>query len=263
MIDTFNYIYIHDLNPIALEFFGIKIYWYSLAYFFGFLLGISYSKFLIKKTNSVFVSEDIDDFVIWAVIGVIVGGRIGYVVFYNFSYYLNNLSEILKIWQGGMSFHGGMVGLVVSMLLFSLNKKKPFFQLANIIASVAPIGIFLGRIANFVNGELWGKKTNANWGVVFDENSMEARHPSQLYEALFEGFILFFILLLILTNKKFKDYNTCSIFLIFYGLFRFFIEIFREPDINLGYIIFNLSMGQILSAPMILVGIVTLKYKKS
>ena len=172
--------YVHDLNPIALEFFSIKIYWYSLAYFFGFLFSISYSKFLIKKTNSVFTTNDIDDFVTWAVIGVIIGGRIGYVIFYNLDYYFNNLSEIVKIWQGGMSFHGGMIGLVISMLLFSKSKNKPFIEFANIIASGAPIGIFLGRIANFINGELWGKKTNSGWGVIFDQNSMEARHPSQL-----------------------------------------------------------------------------------
>jgi len=254
--------YIHDLNPVALEFFSIKIYWYSLAYFFGFLFSIGYSKFLIKKTNSVFVANDSDDFVTWAVIGVIIGGRMGYVIFYNLNFYLNNLPEIVKVWQGGMSFHGGMIGLIISMLLFSINRKKPFIEFANIIASGAPIGIFLGRIANFINGELWGKKTNSSWGVIFDQKTMEARHPSQLYEAFFEGFILFFILFFIITNSKFRKYNTCAIFLIFYGIFRFSIEIFREPDSNLGYIIINLSMGQILSIPMVLIGFILLKYKK-
>ena len=253
--------YIHDLDPIAFEIFSIRIYWYSLAYFFGFLFSISYSKFLIKKKNSVFVASDIDDFVTWAVIGVIIGGRIGYVLFYNLDYYFKNFSEILKIWQGGMSFHGGMTGLVIAMFLFSRNKKKPFIEFANIIASGVPIGIFLGRIANFVNGELWGKKTNSNWGVIFDQESMEARHPSQLYEAFFEGLVLFVILFFVITNNKLKKINACSVFLIFYGIFRFSIENFREPDLNLGYIIFNLSMGQILSIPMIFIGLILIKYR--
>ena len=140
-------------------------------------------------------------------------------------------------------------------------QKKPFIEFANIIASGVPIGIFLGRIANFVNGELWGKKTNSNWGVIFDQESMEARHPSQLYEAFFEGLVLFVILFFVITNNKLKKINACSVFLIFYGIFRFSIENFREPDLNLGYIIFNLSMGQILSIPMIFIGLILIKHR--
>ena len=252
--------YIHNLNPVALEFYSIKIYWYSLAYFFGFLISISFSKFLIKKTNSPLTKECIDDFFIWAVLGVIIGGRLGYILFYNYLFYYNNPQEIFKIWNGGMAFHGGLIGLILSMLLFSKIKKVSFFAIANIISACAPIGIFLGRIANFINGELKGKKTSSDWGVIFDDG--EPRYPSQLYEAFFEGLVLFFIVYFFLINSKLKKYNSCCIFLIFYGLFRFFLEFYREPDEQLGHIFLFFSMGQILSVPMVLLGLLFIKFKK-
>lgn len=254
-------IYVHNLNPVALDLFNLKIYWYSLAYFFGFIISIHYAKYIIRKNDFSFKLSLIDDFLVWAVIGVILGGRLGYVLFYNFSYYLDNTSEIYKIWNGGMSFHGGLLGMVVALLLFTIKSKINFFMFANIIAGCAPIGIFFGRIANFVNGELWGKPTKSEWGVIFDKSDMILRHPSQLYEAVLEGLILFLLLFLFLNKKNLRKFNASCVFLIFYGLSRIFIEFFREPDSHIGYLYMNLSTGQILSIPMILTGFILLKTK--
>ncbi len=253
--------YVHDLNPIAIQFLNIKIYWYSLAYFFGFILGINYSKYLIRKLHLQISEKMIDDFLVWAVIGVIIGGRLGYVIFYNFNFYLTYPNEILKIWNGGMSFHGGMLGLILSMIIFSFKKSIKFFDFANIISASAPLGIFLGRIANFINGELWGKKTQSNWGVIFNDQERLPRHPSQLYEAFFEGFVLFFLIYFSIT--RLKNYNACCVFLIFYGFFRFGLEFLREPDSHIGYIIYNITTGQILSIPMILIGCLFIKFNKN
>ena len=252
-------IFVHELNPIALDFFDLKIYWYSLAYFFGFIFSIYYAKYIIRKNNLSFKLSLIDDFLVWAVIGVIFGGRLGYVLFYNFSYYLANTSEIFKIWNGGMSFHGGLLGMTVALLLFTIKNKVNFLMFANIISGCAPIGIFFGRIANFVNGELWGKPTNSEWGVIFDKDEMIPRHPSQLYEAVFEGLILFLILFLFLNRESLKKFNASCVFLMFYGIFRIFLEFFREPDSHIGYLFMNLSTGQILSIPMILIGFILLR----
>ena len=251
-------IFIHNIDPVALRIFNINIYWYSLSYFFGFLLSIQYIKYLIKKTNVNIRINQVDDFFAWSVIGVIVGGRLGYVVFYNLGYYLINLNEILMVWKGGMSFHGGLIGLSITMYLFTKKNKIDFFTFANIVACSAPIGLFLGRIANFINGELSGKPTNGLWGVKFNGEEI-LRHPSQLYESFFEGIVLFLILYFLVTSQNFKKYNLACIFLIFYGVFRTIIELFREPDEHLGQVFFNFSMGQILSIPMIFIGLLFLK----
>ncbi len=251
-------IFIHNLNPVAFEIFSIKIYWYSLAYIFGFFLGSFYAKRLVNRIQCTFKSQMIDDFLTYAIVSVIIGGRLGYVVFYNFNFFLNNPFEIIKIWNGGMSFHGGFLGVVLAMLIFSRIKKILFFDLANIVAACVPIGLFLGRIANFVNGELYGTPTNGEWGVIFNEDSIP-RHPSQIYEAIFEGLLIFLVLKFFLTKKYFFVYNTCAIFLILYGSFRFIIEFFREPDSHIGYILELLSVGQILCLPMIFLGFYFLK----
>ena len=251
-------IYIHNLNPVALEVFSIKIYWYSLAYLFGFFFGSLYAKKLVNRINCTLKSEMIDEFLTYAIISVIIGGRLGYIIFYNFNFYLNNPFEIIKIWNGGMSFHGGFLGVVVAMIIFSRIKKVIFFDLANVVAASAPIGLFLGRIANFINGELYGVPTNGQWGVIFDGESFP-RHPSQIYEAIFEGLFIFLVLRFFLTNKHFFVYNTCAIFLILYGSFRFIIEFFREPDSHIGYILELLSIGQVLCLPMIFLGYYVLK----
>lgn len=251
--------YIHNINPVALEIFGVKIYWYSLAYLFGFYLSLIYSKFLIKNYNLLIEHKEIENFLSYAILGVILGGRIGYVLFYNFNFYFRNPIEIFKIWNGGMSFHGGMIGLIIAMLIFTNVKKINFFLFANIISACAPIGIFLGRIANFINGELYGKPSEMSWGVIFDVNEMIPRHPTQLYEAFTEGLLLFFILLLSFSNKFYKSYNPCCIFMIFYSVFRFLIEFIRLPDEQIGYLVLNLSMGQILCFPMLFCGLFFIK----
>tara|TARA_B100000579_G_C22818840_1_gene849410 strand:- start:341 stop:1120 length:780 start_codon:yes stop_codon:yes gene_type:complete len=257
-----NYIFIHNLNPVAIEILNLRIYWYSLAYIFGFLFSLYYSKYLTKKKIINLNTTVMDEFITWAVVGVIIGGRIGYVLFYNFEFYIINKLEIIKIWQGGMSFHGGLIGLILSMIFFSKRKKIDGFELANLVTLCCPVGIFLGRIANFINGELVGRPTDQSWGVIFSTNDI-LRHPSQLYEAIFEGLIIFCIFQIIIKNKLQKKVNCFSIFLIVYAFARFLLEFFREPDNQLGLLLMDLSMGQILSIPMLLIGILFLKYGKS
>ena len=185
---------------------------------------------------------------------MLLGGRIGYVLFYNLGYYLSNPLDILKIWEGGMSFHGALAGIILGTYWFSIKKNIPTFFLLDIISFVAPIGIFFGRIANFINGEFVGKTTDVAWGVIFPNIDSNIRHPSQLYEAFFEGIVLFIIMNFILFRKNYKT-GTCSyFFLIFYGIFRIFSEFFREPDIQIGYLFNLISMGTILSFFMILAG---------
>lgn len=253
--------YIHNLNPVALEFFGLKVYWYSLAYLFGFIFSIFYSKLLIRKGVINLDTDVVDNFFSWAIIGVIFGGRLGYVIFYNFDLYFQNIIEIFKIWKGGMSFHGGLIGLVISMYIFSRINKIKFLDLSNLVACSAPFGIFLGRIANFINAELVGKPTFSDWGVKYYNEEL-LRHPSQLYEAFFEGLVLFLIMIFFIKNGYHKKINLSAIFLVFYGFFRFLVEYFREPDNHIGSIIYDLSMGQILSIPVVIFGVLIIKYGK-
>ncbi len=257
-----NFIFIHNLNPIAVEIFNFKVYWYSLAYIFGFLFSLIYSRKLIKKKIINLNISIMDDFITWAIIGVILGGRIGYIIFYNLEFYLINKLEIIKIWQGGMSFHGGLIGLIISMILFSKKKKIDGFELANLVALCCPVGIFLGRIANFINGELIGRPTDQSWGILFMTNDF-LRHPSQIYEAIFEGLMVFLIFQFIIKIELHKKINFLSVFLIIYSSSRFFIEFFREPDQQLGFILVNLSMGQILCLPMLFFGLIFLRYGKN
>ena len=254
-------IYEHNLNPVAFNIYNLKIYWYSLSYIFGFLFCFYYSKYLIRKR---FIDLDIlmvDDFITWLIIGVILGGRIGYVLFYNFSFFSENPIEIFKIWRGGMSFHGGLLGVLFTTLLFSLKKEINLIKLLNLVCHCSPVGIFLGRLANFVNGELIGIPTNSTWGVKYTNEEI-LRHPSQLYEAFFEGFVIFMILNFLIRSRFASKFHSFSVFLFFYGFFRFFLEFFRMPDDHLGYLIFGLSMGQLLSIPMVCFGIYYLSYEK-
>ena len=253
--------YIHNLDPIAFKIFNFSIYWYSLSYLFGFIFSFFYAKFLIQKGYVKLNFSYFEDFLSWAVVSVIIGGRLGYIFFYNLNFYLENPLFILKIWEGGMSFHGGLLGLIFSIFLYSKLKKIDFIELSNLVSACAPFGLFLGRIANFVNKELVGKPTDSNWGVLFIENDV-LRHPSQLYESLFEGLVLFFLILYVFFKNYHKFVNIFAVFLIFYGLSRFALEFYREPDQHIGYIFQNFSMGQLLSFPMIIIGIVFLKHKK-
>ena len=252
--------YIHDLNPIAFSLFKFIIYWYSLSYLFGFIFSYFYVKFILNKDFVNISFAIFEDFLVWAVIGVIIGGRVGYVIFYNLNFYLDNPIEILKIWQGGMSFHGGLIGVILSIFFFSKLKKVNFLNLLNLVSSCAPIGLFLGRLANFVNRELIGRPTNSDWGVLFFENDV-LRHPSQIYEAIFEGLIIFIVILYIIKKKYYTSINVSSLFLIMYGFFRFTVEFYREPDSHLGFIFMNISMGQLLCLPMVLLGLTFVKKK--
>ena len=259
--------YIHNLNPVLINFGFFEVRWYSLAYIFGILIGWWIAKkiinFKIQNQTLKFDNKIFDDLISYIIISMLVGGRFGYVIFYNLSYYLTNPFDILKIWQGGMSFHGALIGIIFGTYLFS-NKVKvnPFFFL-DIIASVAPIGIFFGRIANFINGELFGKPTNLFWSVIFPEIDKLPRHPSQLYEAALEGVVLFIILISLIYKKSIRIGIVSALFMIFYGLFRIISEQFREPDSQVGYLFNLFSMGSILSFFMILIGLYILKKVKN
>ena len=251
----------NNFDPVAFRLFAIDIRWYSLAYIFGILLGWFYcKKFLIKDKV---ISTIFDDLISYLIIGIIIGGRLGYIVFYNIQYYFNNLIEIFFIWEGGMSFHGGLIGIIFATYLFSRKHKINKYIFLDLISASAPIGIFFGRLANFINGELVGKATNADWGVIFPQIDNIPRHPSQLYESFLEGIILFVILNLIFFKKRYKIGTVSFAFLIFYGIFRFLSEFFREPDIQIGYIIGSLSMGMLLSLLMIFFGIILYKINGS
>ena len=256
----------HNLDPVLLNLGLISIRWYSLAYIFGIIIGWWYGKKIIIKRFQVnedkSLSSKFDDIITYIVIGIIIGGRLGYIIFYNFDFYIQNPLNVFKIWEGGMSFHGALIGVIIATYFFSKKEKISTFLLLDVIACVAPIGIFLGRLANFINGELVGKTTDVPWSVIFPTIDMMPRHPSQLYEAFFEGLILFIVINLILSKRDYKI-GTCScMFLIFYGCFRIISEFFREPDIQVGYLFNYLSMGSILSIMMIIFGFLIYNFVK-
>ena len=246
-----------SINPIIISIGFVDIRWYSLAYILAFILGSIFIKKLNKKSYNLISDVQIDKFFIWAILGVILGGRIGYVFFYQTNLFFTKPFYILEIWNGGMSFHGGLIGMIFSIYFFSLKYKIPFFYLSDLVSLVAPVGLFLGRISNFINTELYGRVTDFPVAVIYPLIDSNPRHPSQLYEAFFEGIILFLILFLYF-NKKPKSYllgSVSGLFLIFYSIFRFLIEYLREPDDHLGLVFYFFSMGQILCIPFLLVGI--------
>ena len=254
--------YTHNLHPVLIDFGIIVIRWYSLAYIFGIILGWWLGKkiinHIIKDVNFKFNIREFDDLITYLIISIIIGGRLGYVIFYNLDYYFTNPFDIIKVWEGGMSFHGALLGIIFGTYLFSKKKNIPTYFLLDIIACVSPIGIFLGRIANFINGELVGKVTTVSWGVIFPAIDSLPRHPSQLYEAVLEGAVLFLILNSLIFKRKYKI-GTCSyLFLIYYGIFRVVSEFFRQPDPQLGYLFNLFSMGTVLSFLMIIAGLVIL-----
>ncbi len=258
--------YVHNLDPVLFDFGFLVIRWYSLAYIFGILIGWWLGKRIIlkrfKNTDFKFEVKEFDNLITYLIISILIGGRIGYVLFYNFGYYLSNPLDVIKIWEGGMSFHGALIGIIIGTHWFSIKKKIPTFFLLDVVSCVAPIGIFFGRIANFINGELVGKTTNVFWAVIFPKIDSSLRHPSQLYEAFFEGAILFIIMNLILLKNNYKT-GTCSyMFLILYGILRIFSEFFREPDYQIGYLFELISMGTMLSLLMILSGIIIFLKKR-
>lgn len=243
-----------QIDPVAVALGPIKVHWYGLMYLFGFVAVYLLGHYRAKQTWSPIKPEAIEDLVTWGAIGVILGGRIGYILFYNFAEFINNPIVLFKIWQGGMSFHGGMLGVFIAMYLFGKKQNCTMLQLTDIIAPLAPIGLGLGRIGNFINSELWGRPTDVAWAMIFPNGGDIARHPSQLYEAFLEGIVLF-IILWTYSNKPRPTMTMTGLAVALYGCFRFFIEFFRMPDAHLGFIALDwLTMGQILSTPMIIIG---------
>ena len=251
--------FINNFDPVAIEIFSFEIRWYSLAYIFGILLGwIVAKKLFIQKIE---IKNKFDDFLTYLIIGIILGGRLGYIIIYNLSFYANNPLDIFKIWQGGMSFHGGLVGVILACIIFAKRNNQNSLLYMDIVALVAPIGIFFGRLANFINSELYGVITNVPWAVTFIQIDNLPRHPSQLYEALLEGICLFLILIYFRNKYSNMPGAISGLFLIFYSIFRFFIEFYRVPDEQLGYIFLNLTMGQVASLIFILPGIILFFFK--
>jgi len=253
---------VHNFDPVLIDLGLFQIRWYSIAYILGIIIGWIYATKIIKLTTinkynfEQIKTSQFDDLVIYLIIGIILGGRLGYVIFYNFEYYSQNLFEIFKLWRGGMSFHGGLLGAIASIIFFSRKTKTNFFKFADIVSCVAPIGLFLGRIANFINGELYGKITTLPWAVIFPNGGSVARHPSQIYEAILEGIILFILINYLALKKQFlfKTGYISGSFLISYSILRILSENFREPDIHLGLFFNYFSMGSMLSYITFLVG---------
>ncbi len=245
------------IDPVLVEFGPLVIRWYALAYVAGLLLGWRYMLRLAEGEPKVMERRHVDDFLLWATLGIILGGRLGYVLFYNAEYFLSRPLEIFAMWRGGMSFHGGLLGVVMAIVLFGRSRSLNLLGVCDLIALVAPIGLFFGRIANFINGELFGRATDVPWAMVFPRGGPVPRHPSQLYEAALEGLVLFLILLAIdrLTGARARRGVLTGVFLTGYGAFRIFAEFFREPDAHLGFLVAGATMGQILSLPLLAFGL--------
>ena len=253
--------FINNFDPVAFNVFSLEIRWYSLSYIFGIIFGWLYCKKRLIKNDS--FQELFDNYIFYLILGIILGGRLGYVLIYNLNYYFSNPFEILMIWQGGMSFHGALIGIILATFIFSMKNKISTFYFLDLVALSAPIGIFFGRIANFINSELYGRESDVFWSVKFLLVDNLNRHPSQIYEAIFEGLILFIILNFLISRDGKKDGYVSAFFLIFYSIFRFLIEFTREPDAHIGLMLFNLSMGQLISIIFLLLGISIWKSKKN
>lgn len=244
------------LDPVLFQVGPFALRWYSLAYIGGILLGWWYLNRLLGTAGAPMSRRHADNLVTWATLGIILGGRLAYVIFYEPEKYLGDPAAILRLWEGGMSFHGGVIGVTLAIILFARSNGLDWLRIHDYVACVVPIGLGLGRIANFINGELWGRPTDAPWGIIFPGAGPEPRHPSQLYEAVVEGAVLFFILwwLFHRTNARYYPGRLVGTFLLGYGSFRFIVEFFREPDRQLGTLDWGLTMGQTLCLPMILGG---------
>ena len=246
-----------NIDPVIFSFGPFAIRWYALAFIGGLLIGWRYMRAFVAKPPNAMSAEDVDDFLLWATLGVVLGGRFGYVAFYNFDYYLSNPLAILQVWQGGMSFHGGLVGIVVASIWFGQRRKLNYFAVGDAVVCAAPIGLFLGRVANFVNGELYGRVTDVPWGFVFPHAGNLPRHPSQLYEAALEGIVLFAILYLLARKDSIRNRPgvLTGVFLIGYGIARALVEVVRQPDAHIGFLSGGTTMGQWLTVPVILFGV--------
>jgi phosphatidylglycerol:prolipoprotein diacylglycerol transferase len=249
------------IDPIIVSFGPFAIRWYALAYIAGILLGWLYARWIIRNERlwggkAPLTLVDYDDFIVWITIGIILGGRTGYVLFYNLPHFINHPMEVFQLWNGGMSFHGGFLGCVAAVILFAKKRGIPILALGDITCAVGPIGLFLGRLANFINSELWGRPTDVAWAFVFPTGGPLPRHPSQLYEAALEGIVLFVILAFVVRSGALKRPGTViGVFAVGYGIARICAEFFREPDPQLGFLWGGLTMGMVLSVPLILAGI--------
>lgn len=244
-----------DIDPVAIHLGRIQVHWYGLMYLIGFLGAWWLGMYRARRAGSGWRPQEIADLLFYGALGVILGGRIGYVLFYNLPYYLDHPIEVFYIWSGGMSFHGGLLGVITAMWLYGRRTQRTFFAVADFVAPLTPVGLGAGRLGNFINHELWGKVTDAPWGMVFPNAGPLPRHPSQLYEFSLEGVALF-IILWVYARKPRPTGAVSGLFLLCYGIFRFLVEFVREPDVQLGYLAFGwVTMGQILSLPMILLGI--------
>lgn len=253
------------INPIAFHLGPIKVHWYGLMYLFSFIVGWALLLYRAKYSEMKWSREQISDLVFYLAIGVIVGGRLGYMLFYAFPFLIHRPWMIFEVWNGGMSFHGGLIGVAVSLWLWSRKNQKSMIEIGDFIAPVVPIGLGAGRIGNFINGYLWGRVTQVPWGMIYPQAGPLPRHPSELYEFLLEG-VLLFLILWFYSLKSRPRYAVSGLFLLLYGLFRIFCECFRQPDPQLGFIAFGwLTMGQLLSIPMVLLGVLFLikAYRKA
>ncbi len=246
------------IDPIMIEIGPLAIRWYALAYVVGLFGGVWYAKHLVKKPPALMSPDQVDDFLLWVLLGIVLGGRLGYVLFYKPAYYAANPIEIVMTWEGGMAFHGGLLGVIAVILLFAKRKNIDKWYLADNVGCAVPIGLFLGRVANFINGELYGRTApDVPWAMAFPDGGPIPRHPSQLYEAFLEGLVLFVVMYLLWRNERLRARPgvLTGCFCVGYGLARSIVEVFREPDRHLGFIASGITMGQILSLPMILFGV--------
>ena len=250
-----------DIDPVLVNIGPFPIRWYALAYITGILAGWLYARAIIKRPGlwggrAPLTVLDFDDFILWVTLGIIVGGRLGNVLFYDPVYYFEHPLEILEVWKGGMAFHGGFLGVVIAVILFAVHRHIPMLSLGDLSCAVAPIGLFLGRLANFINGELWGRPSDVPWAMVFPRADALPRHPSQLYEAGLEGLALFVVLWLAVRAGALKRRGlVLGLFMVGYGVARNIGELFREPDPQLEKLAHGLTMGMVLSWPMIVIGL--------
>ncbi len=249
------------INPILIEVGPFRLSWYGLMYVLGFAASYFLVWYQMKRKDFGVSKLEIENLYFYLILGLVIGARLGYVLFYDLAMYLADPLEIFAIWHGGMSFHGGLIGVLIVGILFCWKNKKSFWKIADLIIVTVPIGLGLGRIGNFINGELFGRVTEVPWGMIFPKGGPLPRHPSQLYESALEGGLLFLILWY-LKDKKLPDGSLLGTFLILYGAFRFFVEFFREPDVQLGYILGPFTMGQVLCSVMILGGVCLMIYLK-
>lgn len=242
------------INPVALSLGPFKIHWYGIMYLIGFILAWALALYRIQKYRLAFTKEQVSDLIFYAACGVIIGGRLGYVLFYGFQNLIAEPLSLFKIWEGGMSFHGGLLGVTFALWLFARRTGKAFLEVTDFVAPLVPLGLAVGRVGNFINGELWGRVTDMPWGMVFPHAGNLPRHPSQLYELTLEGIVLF-IIVWWAASKKRATGRVSAVFLIGYACSRIIAEFFRQPDWQLGYLAFGwLTMGQLLSIPMLLLG---------